>query len=171
MPQPTEPTRPFWKPALLTVPFVVASGRLAGQLSGSVENNSWFAALAKPALYPPGVVFGVVWTILYILLGVALAMLLAAPRTAQRRGAVALFLAQLTLNFTWSTVFFALHLTAPAFVLVLAILALAVLAAVASKGVDWRVPWLMLPYFIWLGFAAGLSYRIWQLNVGRLLPY
>ncbi|RYZ61917.1 MAG: tryptophan-rich sensory protein, partial [Proteobacteria bacterium] len=108
--------------ALFLVPAIVLLGVLSGQLAGSGADNPWFAALEKPALYPPGWTFGVVWTVLYALMGLALAMILAA-RGARGRGlATAVFVVQLVLNLAWSPLFFALHQLDGAFYLILAIL-------------------------------------------------
>ena len=39
--------------ALFLVPSVVLLGFLSGQFAGSGPDNPWFAALDKPAIYPP----------------------------------------------------------------------------------------------------------------------
>ena len=57
--------------SLLTVPAIVLLGFLSGRLANSGYGNRWFDALEKPALMPPGWLFGVAWTILYILMGLA----------------------------------------------------------------------------------------------------
>jgi tryptophan-rich sensory protein len=95
--------------ALVTVPLVLLLGTLSGRIANSGYGNPWFDALDKPALMPPGAVFGIAWTILYILLGLALAMILHA-RGARGRGlAIGLFVAQLLINYAWSPLFFAMH--------------------------------------------------------------
>ena len=59
--------------ALFCIPAVMLLGYLSGVVSGSAANNPWFAALAKPGLYPPPIAFPIVWTMLYLLIGLALA--------------------------------------------------------------------------------------------------
>ena len=51
--------------ALFVVPTIMLLGFLSGTVSGSGEQNSWFAELVKPEAQPPGWAFGVVWPILY----------------------------------------------------------------------------------------------------------
>jgi benzodiazapine receptor len=85
----------FLRYALVTVPLVLLLGTVSGRLAGSGYGNPWFDALVKPALMPPGWVFGVAWTLLYICLGLALAMILHARGARGRRLAIGLFLAQL----------------------------------------------------------------------------
>jgi len=119
----------FLRYALFTVPAVLLLGTLSGRLSGAGAGNRWFDALAKPALMPPGWVFGAAWTILYILLGLSLAVVINA-RGAKGRGlAVAFFLAQLALNLSWSPIFFAAHRVGIALVVIAAILVLTLVTA------------------------------------------
>src|SRR4051812_11844594 len=89
----------FLRYALFSVPAVLLLGTLSGTLSGSGNDNAWFAALRKPPIMPPGWVFGAVWTLLYILLGLSLAMVLHARGAQNRTRAVMLFALQLALNF------------------------------------------------------------------------
>ena len=154
----------FPRAAPLTVPLVLGLGLLAGQLSNSGYGNPWFDALVKPAVMPPGWAFGVAWTILYVLLGLALALLWTAERSPRRDLALALFLAQLALNFAWSPLFFGLHMAEAALALILAMVALSFAAAVASALVRPAAAWLMVPYLGWLGFTALLNYEIVRLN-------
>jgi tryptophan-rich sensory protein len=139
-------------------------GGLSAGLSGPMAAGEWYDQLELPRLQPPGPVFGIAWTILYSLLGVALARLWLAPASAARSRALALFGFQLVLNLAWSPLFFSAHQVLGALVLIAAILVSAVLATVAAGRVDRVAPWLMLPYLVWLGFALGLNWRIWQLN-------
>jgi tryptophan-rich sensory protein len=157
--------------AILTVPAVVLLGSLSGVVAGSGEENPWFATLAKPALYPPGFVFGIVWTVLYALMGVAIARVFAAPASPARSRAALLFAVQLVLNLAWSTLFFKLHLLGPSFALILVILAAALATTFAFARLDRIAAWLLVPYLVWLSFAAGLAFRIWQLNPGAPPPY
>ena len=73
---------------------------------------------------------------------------------------------QLALNLAWSPLFFAAHQILPALVLLGLIGLLSILATVQARRVDRVAPWLMLPYLVWLGFAFGLNWGIWQLNPG-----
>ena len=141
-------------------------GAASAALSGPMAGGDWYRGLSLPALQPPGAVFGIAWTILYALMGVALSRLWLAPPSRERRRALALFLVQLALNLAWSPLFFAAHQIVPALILLALILLLSIAATLAAKRVDGLAPWLMLPYLVWLGFAFGLNWRIWQLNPG-----
>jgi len=83
---------------------------------------------------------------------------------AANRYALSLFLLQLALNALWSWLFFAWHLGGWSFaeIVVLWVLVVATLAAF------WRVRplagALLIPYLLWVSFAAALNYSVWQLN-------
>jgi translocator protein len=158
--------REWWKYALATVPAIMLLGSLSGWVSNSGYGNAWFDALEKPVFMPPGWAFGLVWPVLYALLGFAVALILAEPRSEARTKALALFLAQLALNFAWSPIFFAAH--SPRIAL-MTIFVMTAIAAMAS-GQFWRIRRvagaLMLPYLAWLCFAAALNAAIDRLNPG-----
>lgn len=150
--------------ALFLVPAIVLLGALSGQLSGSGADNPWFAALEKPAAYPPGWTFGVVWTALYVLMGLAVATVLSA-RGARGRGlATGVFVVQLLLNLSWSPVFFGAHSISGALGVIL-VLDIAVLLTVL---LFWRIRRvagiLLLPYLAWVIFATYLTWEIYRAN-------
>jgi len=150
--------------ALFTVPLILLLGTISGRIANSGYDNPWFDALTKPAIMPPGWLFGVVWPILYILLGLALAIILNA-RGARGRGlAVGLFVAQMLLNFTWSPLFFAYHQVRAALVVIALMLVLATGATILFARIRKTAALLMLPYLAWLAFASLLNYQIMQLN-------
>lgn len=158
--------RSWWKYALVTVPAIVIAGSVSGWLSNSGYGNSWFDGLIKPSFMPPGWAFGVVWPILYVMLGLALALVLAAPPSGRRSNALILFFAQLALNFAWSPVFFAAHAIRPALVIIVVMAGLAALAAGQFRHIRPVAAALMVPYLLWLCFAAALNSAINDLNPG-----
>jgi tryptophan-rich sensory protein len=154
----------FLRWALVTVPAIEFLGLASGYFSNSGYENRWFAALYKPALMPPGWVFGTTWTILYLLMGLALAVIIHA-RGARGRGiAIMFFIVQLVCNLIWSPLFFGAHEATLAFYLLLVILALATATTILFGRIRALAAWLMVPYLVWLGFAAGLAYDVDRLN-------
>ena len=158
--------RGWGKIALITVPAIVLAGSASGWLSNSGYENAWFDGLTKPFFMPPGWAFGVVWPILYALLGVALAMILAEPPSDRRRNALILFFLQLALNFAWSPIFFAAHMITLALIVIVLMAALAAVAAGQFRRIRPAAGYLMLPYLVWLCFAATLNNAIGDLNPG-----
>lgn len=162
----------FLRYALFTVPAVLLLGTLSGRLSGAGAGNPWFDALAKPALMPPGWVFGAAWTILYILLGLSLAMILHARGAKDRKRALILFALLLALTFAWPPVFFVWHEIKAA----LSLIAAMIVGTVGLIFLLWRIrivaALLLYPYLGWLMFAAALTWQIMALNPngGPLVP-
>ncbi|MBS1239363.1 MAG: tryptophan-rich sensory protein [Proteobacteria bacterium] len=154
----------FVRWALFLVPVVLLLGYVSGIVAGSTADNPWFAALEKPALYPPPASFGIAWTALYILMGIAAALVAAAWGAKGRTAALVLFALQLVLNLAWSPVFFGMHKIAGALYLI-GVIDVVVLVTVATF---WRVRWqagaLLLPYLAWLCFASYLNWQILELN-------
>jgi tryptophan-rich sensory protein len=150
--------------ALFVVPAVMLLGFLSGQYAGSTADNPWFAALDKPANFPPPVTFVIVWTVLYALIGFALALVCAAWGARYRLPAILAFALQLSLNLAWSPMFFGEHQIG----LALAILVALDLAVLLTLVLFWKVRrtagLLLLPYLAWILFATLLNWQFLQLN-------
>ena len=80
------------------------------------------------------------------------------------RGALTLYVAQLVPNALWSWLFFAWNLGAVAFADILLLWVLIVLTTIAFWRVRPAAGWLLIPYLLWVTFAAALNYTLWQLN-------
>ncbi|OHC93127.1 MAG: CrtK protein [Sphingomonadales bacterium GWF1_63_6] len=150
--------------ALLTVPVIVVLGFLSGRLANSGYGNRWFDALEKPALMPPGWLFGVAWTILYVLMALALAIVLHARGAKGRGPAIALFLLQLLMNLAWSPLFFRAHQVGSALMLIVALFIVVAITTWLFGRVRRVAGLLLLPYLAWLAFASFLNYEIGRLN-------
>ncbi len=143
-----------------------ALGAALASYAGSTEANPWFEALLKPALQPPGPVFGLAWSILYALIGAALGLVIAAGAGLGRGLAVGLFLTQFALNLAWSPLFFRFHRMSDAFWLIGAMFILSLVTTWRFWVVRRSAGLLMIPYLGWLVFAAVLNWQIVQLNPG-----
>ncbi|MBU2532255.1 MAG: tryptophan-rich sensory protein [Alphaproteobacteria bacterium] len=138
--------------------LVVGGGLLVGALN---IPDGWYAALDKPPFNPPNWIFGPVWTILYVMIAVAGARTWLRRRNSQ---ALAVWWAQLVLNFLWSPAFFTLHSIAGAMVVLLG-MAVAITAFIASTWRHDRVSALLfVPYLAWVAFAGLLNASFFWLN-------
>jgi benzodiazapine receptor len=146
--------------AWLAVSFV-ASG--IGAVA-SIRAVSFYGQLVQPSWAPPPSVFGPVWTILYALMGIAAWLVWRAGGFRANRSALTLFLVQLAVNALWSWLFFAWHRGALAF----ADIVLLWLLIIATLVSFWRVRplagALLIPYLLWVSFAAALNFSVWHLN-------
>ncbi|WP_039096459.1 TspO/MBR family protein, partial [Croceibacterium mercuriale] len=151
---------------LLAVPGVLLLGSLSGLVSGSSGDQPSFAALAKPAIYPPGATFGIVWPILYVMMGIALALVGAERGAPHRRAALTAFAVQLALNLAWSPTFFAAHQIGAALAILLALDVALIVTLTLFLRVRRAAGLLLLPYLAWVLFATVLNWQVLQLNPG-----
>ena len=144
----------------LAVCFVAAG--IGG--AASIDAGPFYAQLVRPGWAPPSWVFGPVWSILYALMAIAAWLVWRVGGFRAASMALALFLVQLVFNALWSWLFFGWQLGALAFVCVLALWAL----ILATLIFFWRIKplpgALLIPYLLWVSFAAALNFSVWQLN-------
>ncbi len=74
------------------------------------------------------------------------------------------FVFQLLVNAAWSIVFFGLKEPFWALLVIIILLILLVLTIRWFKVVNKWAAYLLIPYLLWVGFAAVLNYKIWELN-------
>lgn len=139
---------------------------LVGREVSKQVDSAWYAGLAKPAWYPPRIVFPVVWTVLYVLMGAAFAIAVRHRNASPwAPWALAAFIAQLLLNYLWSVVFFKWHSVRTALFVLLALVAAVVATAALMYAAGTPVAaLLLLPYLAWLAFALALNWKVYALN-------
>lgn len=144
----------------LGIPLAV--GGLATLLSGGMAD---YGSFAKPPLSPPGWVFPVVWTILYLAMGYASYRVYTRGQDAGTvRASLILYGAQLFFNFLWPILFFRFDAYLAAFVVLLILWILIVATLWQFYKSDERAGDLMIPYLLWVTFAAYLNLGVYLLN-------
>jgi benzodiazapine receptor len=123
---------------------------------------SWYSRLSKPHWTPPNWLFAPVWTALYVTMAVA--AWLVWRRSALTAVPMRLFLLQLLLNVAWSAVFFRLRSPGWAFMEMVALWCAILLTAIAFGKTAPIASWLMIPYLMWVSYAAALNFAVWRLN-------
>ena len=146
--------------AWLAASFVVSAIGAAA----SINAGPFYAELVRPDWAPPGWLFGPVWITLYALMAIAAWLVWRQAGFRAARAALTLFLVQLVFNAAWSWLFFAWRLGGLAFADILILLVLIALTLAAFWRKSRIAGALMLPYLLWVGFAAVLNYAVWQLN-------
>jgi len=126
--------------------------------------GEWYRNLQKPPWTPPNWLFGPVWTILYIMIAFSGWMVCRESGFTAALFPFIIYLLQLILNAMWTWLFFGLHKPAIAFLdisaLWLCILFLIILFWQISKPAGI----LLIPYLIWVTYAATLNYFLYKLN-------
>jgi len=126
---------------------------------------TWYAVLVKPFFTPPAWVFSPVWTVLYILMGIALYLVwIKGWNDKYVQMAIAIFAIQLTLNVLWTFLFFGLHSPFLGLLGILLLWVAIILNVLAFFRVSAGAAILLVPYFVWVSFAAILNYAIFVLN-------
>jgi benzodiazapine receptor len=159
---------------MLTIIIAVSvTAAVLGIGAALTEAGPWYRDLRKPSWNPPDWVFGPAWT---LILGLAcwagVAAWGAAPGPGHKLLVGALFGANVVFHMFWSPLFF--HLRRPDWALVEvlflwgSVLALIVCLAPFSP----LSSWLLVPYILWVSFAAVLNFVIVRINppFGRSKP-
>jgi benzodiazapine receptor len=141
--------------------LVVGGGLAIGYLTSP---DGWYANLTKPTFTPPGWLFAPVWTLLYISIAITGWRISGWRPKVTSRTAIRLWWAQLVLNFLWSPLFFGLHLTSVALVVIVLLLITILFLIVVTWSKDPIVALLTLPYALWVAFASVLNGSIVALN-------
>lgn len=147
----------------LAVSVLIALG--VGGLSALLTNSSMehYGQLKQPPLAPPGWLFPIVWTILFLLMGIA-AYLVWMQNDLDRKTALTLYAVQLGFNFFWTIIFFNLRSYGLALVWLIALWVLILLTVRYFYKSTPAAGILLVPYLLWVTFAAYLNAGVWLLN-------
>jgi tryptophan-rich sensory protein len=138
---------------------------VVGGLFTASSVSTWYATLARPSFNPPNWVFGPAWTLLYLLMGISLYIVWQhRGEMRKKRRAIILFLIQLGLNAAWSLIFFGLRSPLWAFADIMVLWVLILVTVVSFWKISRPAALLLIPYLLWVSFAAVLNYSIWNLN-------
>lgn len=144
--------------------FICFGAAGLGSLFTTPSTGGWYLTLRKPAWTPPNWVFGPVWSLLYLSMAAAAWLVWRKSGMSGARLALVLFAVQLLFNVSWSAIFFSAHMPGLAFAEIV-LLWLMILATIVSFWpVSRTAGWLLVPYLLWVAFAAALNYSIWRLN-------
>jgi benzodiazapine receptor len=149
---------------LLSIIICQAAG-VVGSVFTSSSVFTWYPTLIKPSFTPPGWIIGIVWTILFTLMGISLFLIWQeGPGRADVKRAIYIFAAQLVVNMLWSWAFFGLQSPLSGLAVIIVLWILIILTMVKFRPISWKSALLLVPYILWVSFAALLNFIIWRLN-------
>ena len=126
---------------------------------------TWYATLQKPPFTPPSWLFAPAWITLYLLMGISSFIIWRKGINNGRvREALIVFLIQLILNSLWSIVFFGLKSPLYGVVVIVALWIAILFTMFKFFKLSTAAGGLLLPYILWVSFAAVLNISIWVLN-------
>jgi benzodiazapine receptor len=128
------------------------------------NNMDWYKLLNKSALTPPGYIFSVVWVMLYVTLAISSYLLYQKKEEAKIRQILFLFLLQMLCNWIWTPIFFGLHQIQIALGILMLTILLTAYIMMQSLKYYRIITYILLPYFLWLLFAAYLNGMVYILN-------
>lgn len=146
----------------IVVPQLV--GLTAGLATAS-SVGTWYVDLAKPAFNPPAWIFAPMWTALYLAMGIAAFLIWRlgtdVPGVSLALGA---FAVQLGLNWIWSFLFFGMKSPLLGLIEILVLWVAIAVTMVLFFRLSKSAGTLLVPYLLWVSFAALLNFEIWRLN-------
>lgn len=148
---------------IVSVLIPLAIGFL-GSLLTFTSIDTWYAGLNKPSFNPPNWVFGPVWTTLYILMGISLFIVWKNGINKSNRLAISIFFVQLMLNLFWSFLFFGLQSPFWGLIEIVILWIFILLNILFFSKISRTAALLLIPYIIWVTFAAFLNLNVWLLN-------
>ncbi len=160
-------SRPTPREVALILGAVGAVAGIGGVATGPVVDSRWYRRLRKPSWQPPGAVFGPVWSVLYAMIATSM---LTVRRRAGEQGQRPLFVlygSNLALNLAWSFIFFRGRSPLAAGVEVVALEGTTIALIVRAWPVSRLASLLLVPYALWVAFAAALTWTIVRLNGRR----
>jgi translocator protein len=150
------------------LPLAVASLvaiAVAGIGSMATDTGTWFQQLERPPLQPPDSVFGPVWTVLYAMIVVSSVVAWRnASTSTERRNVLLLYGFNAVLNLGWTLLFFGAQLPLAALIeIILLWLQIMLLIWYVRRLSGWAAV-LLIPYLLWVTFAAYLNFEIVRRN-------
>ena len=153
----------YWKLGLSILVCLLAG--FIGSFFTISSVSTWYTTLNKPFFNPPSWLFGPIWTILYILMGVSLYLIWEKRiKSEESKTAVLIFGVQLFLNLMWSIIFFAVQSPFYAFIEIILLWITIVITMIYFYKISKPATYLLIPYILWVTFAALLNFSIYYLN-------
>lgn len=150
-----------WRSLVALEAGTLGAGAIVGFLTQ--RDSAFYEGLVKPVFAPPGWLFPVAWSLLYAAMAAAMWFVLR-EMDKDRFILLGLYLAQLAVNLLWPYLFFVQKALGLAFFWLVLLWALAGIMLYQFFRQKVVAGWLLVPYQLWLTFAAVLNFCIARLN-------
>lgn len=142
----------------------LAIGGISAVLSN--QGMTMYGSMSKPPLSPPAWVFSIAWTLLYIMMGISSYFIIISDTNIRSKSmALIIYGVQLAMNFMWSIIFFNLGMYLFAFLWLLAMWCIVIVCAFRFYSINKFSAYLLIPYILWLTFAAYLNLGAYVLSI------
>ena len=151
---------------LIAAILVCQLAGITGSFFTTPNIATWYASISKPAFTPPNWIFAPVWTTLFLLMGISLYLVWEKGfEKKEVKLAISVFGVQLVLNIVWSLLFFGLQNPFFAFIEIIVLWVVILINIILFYRISEKAGFLLVPYILWVSFAAFLNYSIWLLNL------
>lgn len=138
---------------------------IVGSLFTVPSIPSWYASLNKPEFNPPNWIFSPVWITLFLLMGISLYIIWSSKtKISYKKTAFIFFGVQLLLNTLWSIIFFGFQAPFYAFIEIILLWFSILITIIVFYRISRPAAYLLVPYILWVSFAAVLNFFIFILN-------
>ena len=151
----------------LILSIIICEGAgIFGSIFTTKSVGGWYSTINKPSFNPPGWIFGPVWILLYLLMGISVFIIWSKFNDHNLfKSAIVIFSIQLLLNVFWSFLFFGQKSPLLAFIEIIFLWIAILITIIVFYKLNHLSSYLLIPYILWVSFAAFLNYSIWRLNL------
>ena len=121
--------------------------------TSSGTNSEWYQSV-KPAITPPNWIFPIAWGIIFFLIALSLYFVL----ISRKKLALIIYGINFFLNILWSIFYFQLKNPFLAFIEILILFISIIIMIIAGSRINKKAGYLLIPYLLWVIFAAILNY-------------
>ena len=146
-----------WKVLLICLAIVYFVAFLGSLFTSSAVDTEWYQSI-KPAITPPNWIFPVVWNVLFFLIAVSLYLAWTSSNKNQKSKITLVFIVNFILNILWSVLYFGAKSPISAFFEIILLWISILLMLIVTYKVDKKSCYLLIPYLLWVSFAAVLNY-------------
>ena len=150
--------------------FILLITFLSSFIAGFITQlniDPWYQSLNKLSFSPPNWIFGPVWTVLYAFMSIAIWVVYEKSKKSDlifSRKILRYYFYHLAVNFSWSFIFFYFHLIFFAFINIL-VLIITIILLMNLYFPRSKISFiLMVPYLLWVTFAAVLNLGLYLIN-------
>ncbi|CAG0981434.1 MAG: tryptophan-rich sensory protein [Candidatus Methanoperedens sp.] len=160
-----KPMKTFDILRLITSIVICLTAGALGSFFTTPAISTWYATLIKPSIAPPNWVFFPVWTALFIMMGISLFLVWKKGfQDHQVKAALSVFAIQLILNILWSAAFFGLRSPLAGLIEIVILWIVILVMILKFMRISKVAGLLLIPYILWVTFAAMINFLIWSLN-------
>jgi translocator protein len=143
-----------FKLLIITFLIVILTAAIGSLFTSTNTKTLWYEQI-KPSITPPNIVFPIVWGILFFLIAISFYFALL---KGNKKLVSIVFGINFILNIIWSILYFGLKSPIVAFFEIIVLWISILYMLIFSYKIDKKAGYLLVPYLIWVSFAAVLNY-------------